>query len=88
MLSAIPLDIGPDGLLGVEQSNKTAVFSKRQQQDSHPLWGEGNGIGAPHCCLPLLSAEQEPWVSRSLRKRWVSSKRAVWEAGVASQLAE
>ncbi|KAK1344846.1 hypothetical protein QTO34_013550 [Cnephaeus nilssonii] len=38
MLSAIPLDVGPDGLLGVEQSNKTAVFSKRQQQDSHPLW--------------------------------------------------
>lgn len=53
---------------GVEKQN-SPVFSKGPQQDSHPLWGEGDGIGAPTAVSPLLRAEQEPWVSQKHKKK-------------------
>lgn len=39
MLSAIPLDVGPDGLLGMEQSNKTAQFSVKDSSRTLILSG-------------------------------------------------
>lgn len=86
---AIPSDVGPDRLLGMEQSNRTAQLSVKDSSRTLVL-SEVRVMGQEHptAVSPLLSAEQEPWVSCSLRKRGVSSERAIWKASVASQLTE
>lgn len=84
-LSAVPLGAGPDGLLGVEQCDKTdqflitdsgrtvLLYKVRPIGPSSSLRGGRWDRSAPLLSRPLQSAEPEPWVSHSFRENNGSS---------------
>lgn len=80
-LSAVPLGAGPDGLLGVEQCDKTDQFLITDSGRTVILYkvmpiGPSSslrrgrwGRSAPLPSCPLLGAEPEPGVSSSFREK-------------------